>query len=95
MNTLKDSLKQKFSERTACIGIVGMGYVGLPLAVAFAEYGFEVVGIDISSSKVDNLNQGVSYIEDIASHVLLPLVEDGKLRGSTILSTTSSQIWWA
>ena len=48
------------------IGIVGLGYVGLPLAVAFAEAGHEVVGLDADAAKVESLNAGRSYIEDIA-----------------------------
>jgi len=57
------------------IGIVGLGYVGLPLAVAFAESGHEVVGLDADSRKVEALNAGNSYIEDIADDVLAPLRE--------------------
>lgn len=55
------------------IGIVGLGYVGLPLAVAFAESGREVVGVDSHQGKIDSLNQGVSYVEDISSATLEPL----------------------
>lgn len=83
MNTLKDNLIEKFSTRTARIGIIGMGYVGLPLAVAFAEQGFEVVGVDVDKSKVDSLNNSISYVEDIASSTLAPLVESGRLWAST------------
>ena len=57
------------------IGIVGLGYVGLPLAVAFAESGHEVVGLDADSRKVEALNAGSSYIEDIPDDVLAPLGE--------------------
>ena len=57
------------------IGIVGLGYVGLPLAVAFAESGHEVVGLDADSRKVEALNAGNSYIEDIPDDVLAPLGE--------------------
>ena len=55
------------------IGIVGLGYVGLPLAVAFAEAGNDVVGLDLDGSKVDSLNAGHSYIEDVPDTVLAPL----------------------
>ena len=48
------------------IGIIGLGYVGLPLAVAFAEAGYEVVGLDVDRTKVEALNAGRSYIEDVA-----------------------------
>jgi len=57
------------------IGIVGLGYVGLPLAVAFAEAGHEVIGLDADQRKIDALNEGRSYIEDIPSSALEPLGE--------------------
>ena len=63
------------------IGIVGLGYVGLPLAVSFAEAGREVVGLDADPGKVEALNAGRSYIEDIADAVLAPL--GGRLRATT------------
>ena len=52
------------------IGIVGLGYVGLPLAVAFAEAGEDVVGVDVDPAKIGDLNRGASYIEDIPSERL-------------------------
>ena len=55
------------------IGIVGLGYVGLPLAVAFAEAGHEVVGLDNDVRKIEALNEGRSYIEDIPAASLAPL----------------------
>jgi UDP-N-acetyl-D-glucosamine dehydrogenase len=61
--------------RAMRIGIIGLGYVGLPLAVAFAEEGCEVVGLDVDSTKVEALNHGRSYIEDVPSEVLAPLGE--------------------
>src|SRR5689334_21982647 len=57
------------------IGIIGLGYVGLPLAVAFAEAGCEVVGLDVDAGKVEALNAGRSYIEDVPSSTLEPLGE--------------------
>jgi UDP-N-acetyl-D-glucosamine dehydrogenase len=63
------------------IGIIGLGYVGLPLAVAFAESGCEVVGLDVDGSKVEALNAGRSYIEDVPSSALEPLGE--RLRATT------------
>jgi len=62
------------------IGIVGLGYVGLPLAVAFAEAGHEVVGLDTDAGKIEALNAGRSYVEDIPDAVLSPL--QGRLRAS-------------
>ncbi len=76
-------LQKKIKDHTAKVGIVGLGYVGLPLAVEFAQAGFEVVGIDIAQSKVDDLNNGISYIQDIPTETLRPLVESGKLRATS------------
>ncbi len=64
------------------VAVVGMGYVGLPLAVVFAEAGIEVVGVDVSTDRMAGLNRGQSYIEDIPDERLAPLVESGKLRGT-------------
>ena len=61
----KDTLLRRLQDRTAVIGIVGLGYVGLPLALRFAEVGYRVVGFDIDAAKVDALNAGRSYIEHI------------------------------
>jgi UDP-N-acetyl-D-glucosamine dehydrogenase len=63
------------------IGIIGLGYVGLPLATAFAESGCEVVGLDVDQGKVDRLNAGRSYIEDIPDSVLEPIAD--RLRATT------------
>ena len=81
--TIQGTLLAKIARREAKVGIVGLGYVGLPLAVAFAQEGFEVIGLDVSAHKVALLNQGVSYIGDIRSEELKPLVEAGKLRATT------------
>src|SRR4051812_40583846 len=59
----KEQLLAKLAERSAVIGIVGLGYVGLPLALRFSEVGFRVLGIDIDATKVEALNAGRSYIE--------------------------------
>jgi UDP-N-acetyl-D-glucosamine dehydrogenase len=75
-----DALLRKIEAREAVVGIVGLGYVGLPLAVEFAERGFHVIGMDVSASKVEKLNRGESYIPDIPTARLQPLVEAGFLR---------------
>ena len=82
MNT-KETLINRIEDRQAQIAVVGLGYVGLPLAVAFAEAGFPVVGIDVNAEKVDSLNRGISYVEDVPSGQVAPLVESGLLRAST------------
>jgi UDP-N-acetyl-D-glucosamine dehydrogenase len=79
----KQQLLDKIAAREAVIGIVGLGYVGLPLAVAFAQEGFNVIGVDVDAGKVDSLNRGESYVEDIPSAVLGPLVKAGLIRSTT------------
>ena len=76
-------LAEKIRSRRARVGIVGLGYVGLPLAVEFAKAGFTVTGIDVSEDKVRRVNAGDSYIGDIPSSVLAPLVSAGKLSATT------------
>ncbi|MCB0062622.1 MAG: nucleotide sugar dehydrogenase, partial [Caldilineaceae bacterium] len=70
---MKESLIAKFQQRKAHIGIIGLGYVGLPLAVSFAQAGYRVTGIDLDHRKVDAINQGQSYIADVSSRVLREL----------------------
>jgi UDP-N-acetyl-D-glucosamine dehydrogenase len=77
------ALSDKLTTKSAIIGIVGLGYVGLPLAVAFAEVGFTVIGLDLNAEKVRLLNTGESYIPDIPTAQVAPLVAAGKLRAST------------
>ena len=67
------------------IGVIGLGYVGLPLAVVFAEAGVPVVGLDVVDEKVAAINAGISHIEDVPSGRLAPLTESGMLRASTDL----------
>jgi UDP-N-acetyl-D-glucosamine dehydrogenase len=83
LNTFKQNLLDRLQRREAKVGIVGLGYVGLPLAVEFAKVGFQVIGLDISQSKVDQINRGESYIPDIPTEELHPLVKDGRLRATT------------
>lgn len=80
---VKAELLQKIADRRAKIAVIGMGYVGLPLMVAFAEAGFPVVGVDVDRQKVTMLNRGESYIEDVADEVLRPLVQSGLLWASS------------
>ena len=79
-------LAGKIRTRRARVGVVGLGYVGLPLAVEFAAAGFTVIGIDISEEKVRRVNAGDSYVGDIPSSTLAPLVEAGRLRATTDFS---------
>lgn len=82
MNNVRQQLENKLQNRTAKIAIIGMGYVGLPLAVVFAEAGFDVIGIDPIEEKMDALNRGESYIMDIPTEQLKRLVDAGKLKGT-------------
>ena len=67
-------LLQRFENRQARVGILGLGYVGLPLAVALAKAGLQVTGIDLDPAKVDSLSRGESYIEDVPSADVARLV---------------------
>ncbi|MBA3269601.1 MAG: nucleotide sugar dehydrogenase [Acidobacteria bacterium] len=73
----------RINTKTARLGVIGLGYVGLPLAVEFARAGFEVVGYDIDQARVDDLNAGTSYIPDVSSADLNDVVQSGKFRAST------------
>jgi UDP-N-acetyl-D-glucosamine dehydrogenase len=75
-------LRDRISKKTARVGVLGLGYVGLPLSVEFARAGFEVVGIDVQQSKVDQFNSGQSYVKDVEDDVFGPLVKSGKLRAT-------------
>jgi UDP-N-acetyl-D-glucosamine dehydrogenase len=81
-----ESLSEKIRARSARVGIVGLGYVGLPLAVEFAKAGFTVTGIDLQQSKVDGINLGRSHVADIRSEELAELVESGKLTATSDFS---------
>ncbi len=82
-NPLAQQLLQKLTTRTARTGVVGLGYVGLPLAVEFGNAGFSVVGIDLDARKVGELTKGVSYIQDVPSEAVARLVQAGKLTATT------------
>jgi UDP-N-acetyl-D-glucosamine dehydrogenase len=87
--SMVDQMIRRFESREAKIGIIGMGYVGLPLAVVLAEAGFQVTGVDLSEEKMESLNAGKSYIEDVEDEILSPLVQNGLLRGSTSFDVLS------
>ena len=77
--TVQQSIQDRIASRNLRVAVLGLGYVGLPLAVAFAEAGFHVIGIDIDEKKVRLMNRGISYIEDIPGDRLQPLVDSGTL----------------
>ena len=79
----KEQLLEKFDRRTARVGIIGLGYVGLPLAVEFARAGFHVVGYDVSERVVDLINDGRSHIKDVPGTAVAALVREGRLEATT------------
>ena len=74
---MRETLLSQLGDRSACIGVVGLGYVGLPLALEFAKAGFHVIGYDVSERLVDSLMAGESHIQDVSSAELAGLVESG------------------
>ena len=80
------ALKEKIESKTARVGIVGLGYVGLPLAMEFAKAGFHVTGIDVQPAKVDGLNRGESHVQDVPSEEVAALVRNKGFHATTDFS---------
>jgi UDP-N-acetyl-D-glucosamine dehydrogenase len=87
--TWNEVLTEKINARTARVGIVGLGYVGLPLAAEFAKSGFSVTGIDLDQGKVDQLNQGMSYIQDVDSREVKNLIKEKRLSATADFSVVA------
>lgn len=83
---MKDSLIQKIQDKTLRMGVCGLGYVGLPLAVDKAKHGFRTIGFDIQQKKVDMVNAGENYIGDVVDADLRELVSSGMLRATSDFS---------
>jgi UDP-N-acetyl-D-glucosamine dehydrogenase len=81
--TARDVLLRKIEDRSATVAVVGLGYVGLPLAVEFAKAGFKVVGYDVSQRVVDLLNAGKSHIQDVAASEVADLVKRKRFSATT------------
>lgn len=81
-----DALRERIRDRTAKAGIVGLGYVGLPLAAEFLKAGFDVTGIDVAESKVEALNRGESYVQDVPASALTPFSAAGRFHATTNFS---------
>lgn len=83
---MKETLIKKIAERKIVAGVVGLGYVGLPLAVEEAKAGFKTIGFDVQKEKVDLVNAGTNYIGDIKDNELAALVKSGQLSATTDFS---------
>jgi UDP-N-acetyl-D-glucosamine dehydrogenase len=86
MNTYKQILESKILDHSARIVVLGLGYVGLPLATIFAEAGFEVIGVEPNPEKVNTLEDGKSYVQDVPSEKVAQLIESGKFKATTEFS---------
>jgi UDP-N-acetyl-D-glucosamine dehydrogenase len=84
-----DELLNKIESKNAVIGVVGLGYVGLPLAVEKANAGFKVIGFDVQESRVEKVNQGINYIGDVVDEELKELVKNGRFYATTDYSKIS------
>jgi UDP-N-acetyl-D-glucosamine dehydrogenase len=82
-------LIQKLKERTACVGVIGLGYVGLPLVQEFGKAGFRVMGLDVDQKKVDSLSKGESYIRHIPSEGIAKMMQSGRFEATTDFSKAS------
>ena len=80
---MKKELLKKIENKEFVCGVVGLGYVGLPLAVEKAKAGFRTIGFDIQESKVNLVNEGHNYIGDVVDNELKSLVESGRLSATT------------
>jgi UDP-N-acetyl-D-glucosamine dehydrogenase len=86
MNSYRETLLQRLRDRTANVAVLGLGYVGLPLATIFAEAGFHVTGVDPDLSKVESIFRGESYIQDVPTEQVARLVKSGRLQATTDFS---------
>ncbi len=86
-----EELSARIASREAHVGVIGLGYVGLPLVVEFAKAGFHVTGFDIDAEKVNLIQRGVSYIEDVPQADLKAARDSGKLHASTDFSELTRQ----
>ena len=86
MSVLKEQLLEKINNKTAKVGVVGLGYVGLPLAVEKAKAGYETIGFDVQDKKVQMVNNGQNYIGDVVDAELSELTQKGTLRATTDFS---------
>jgi UDP-N-acetyl-D-glucosamine dehydrogenase len=86
---MSNDLLNKLAERRAVVGVIGLGYVGLPLAAEFAGAGLKAIGFDLDETRVATINNGRSYIPDVSTETINGLVERGKLKASCNFSHLS------
>src|SRR5437879_11948409 len=80
-------LADKISSKNATVCVIGLGYVGVPLAVASAQAGFSVLGVDVDKNKVEQISRGVCYVEDkYSEEIVHALVSSGKIKPLTKMS---------
>ncbi|MFL6275726.1 MAG: nucleotide sugar dehydrogenase, partial [Blastocatellia bacterium] len=83
---MNNELINKISERQATVGVIGLGYVGLPLAAAFGRSGLRAIGFDVDAARTDLINAGLSHIPDVPSKEVAALVQEGLLAATTDFS---------
>lgn len=84
------TLESKIKDRKACVGVIGLGYVGLPLAKTFLKAGFRVIGFDVDEKKIEFLNRGKSYIKHVTAEDLKPFLQKRKFQATKDFSSLSS-----
>jgi hypothetical protein len=90
LNYVQEALEQKIRDRSAKLGVIGLGYLGLPLATEMAEKGFRVTGIDIDGGRVESVNAGISYVLGISNESLFSIVANGALRATQSFAAVES-----
>jgi UDP-N-acetyl-D-glucosamine dehydrogenase len=90
LNYVQRALERRIRNRSAKLGVIGLGYVGLPLAIEMAAKGFRVTGIDIDGGKVESVNAGLSYVLDVPNESLFSMVANGALRATQSFAAVES-----
>lgn len=93
-NIMAKNLMEKIQNKTAVLGVVGLGYVGLPLAVEKAKSGYQVIGFDVQDKKVEMVNQGHNYIGDVVDAELAQLVKEGRLTATSDFAAAAAATAW-
>ena len=90
LNHVQRTLEQKIRDRSANLGVIGLGHAGLPLAIEMAQKGFRVTGIDIDGGRVESVNAGISYVLGVSNESLVPIVANGSLRATQSFAAVES-----